>query len=359
MTARPRATYANLMSTLAVVLALSTGTAYAANLGKNSVKAKNIASNAVQQRHISDGAVQGSDLANGAVGTKAIDDGSVASGDLAGSSVSGVKIADGSVGGADLADGSVGAADLADNSVGAPELANGSVGTGELATNAVTDAALAASSVGGSEIKDGAITGVDVAEDSLSSARMTTGVQNLLFNAGTLAVNQTFGDVTVSNSSWPGGAPSSGAQLSATWTQPAGTLEVVSGIARVEFPESCSATASTPRGLDMKITDGSDRVISASGAEYTGGNGYNGNGFWNQQVDLPGATFRAPSNSDLATNPEAFVDYIHLPFEMAELVTGGSAASRTVRVFMKRSSSNCTPVVTDARIIVYRYVDQS
>jgi hypothetical protein len=349
MTARPRATYANLMSTLAVVLALGTSTAYAANLGKNSVKAKHIASNAVQQRHIADGSVQGSDLANGAVGTKAIDDGSVGSGDLAGSSVNGVKIADGSVGGADLADGSVGAADLA----------NGSVGASELVANAVTDAALAASSVGGSEIKDGSISGVDVAEDSLSSARMTTGVQNLLFNAGTLAVNKTFGDVTVSNSSWPGGAPSSGAQLSATWTQPAGTIEVVSGIARVEFPEACSATASTPRGLDVKITDGSDRVISASGPEYTGGTGYNGNGFWSQQVDLPGATYRAPSGSDLATSPQAFVDYIHLPFEMAEQVTGGSAASRTVRVFMKRSSSTCSPVVTDARIIVYRYVDQS
>jgi len=349
MTARPRASYANVMSTLAVVLALSTGTAYAANLGKNSVKAKHIASNAVQERHISDGAVKGSDLANGAVGTKAIDDGSVGSGDLGGSSVNGTKIADGSVGGADLADGSVGAADL-----GA-----GSVGASELAGNSVTDSAIAASSVGGSEIKDGSISGVDVAEDSISSARMTTGVQNLLFNAGTLAVNQTFGDVTVSNSSWPGGAPSSGAQLNASWTQPAGTLEVVSGIARVEFPEACSATASTPRGLDVKITDGSDRVISASSPEYTSGTDYNGNGFWSEQVDLPGAMYRAPSGSDLAANPEDFVDYIHLPFEMAEQVTGGSAASRTVRVFMKRSSPNCSPVVTDARIIVYRYVDQS
>jgi hypothetical protein len=359
MPARQRLSYANLMSTLAVVLALTTGTAYAAHLGKNAVKAKNIAGNAVQQRHIADNAVQGSDIGTGEVGSRAIADGGVAAGDLAGNSVNGAKIVDGSVGSADLGDNSVGSAEIGDNAVGSSEIANGSIGSGDLAANSVTDSQLAASSVGSSEIKDGSITAVDVAPDSISSTRMTEGVKNLLFNAGTLSVNKTFADVTVSNSSWPAGAPASGAQLSVTWTQPANTLDVISGFARLHYPAGCSQTSSTPRGLDVKIVDGGNRVISGSSAERTGGVNYNGNGFWSEQADLPGVTFRAPFGSDLAANPEDFVDYIHLPFELSEFVTDGSSASRTVRVFLKRNSASCSPEVTGARIVVLRYADQS
>lgn len=339
MTTSRRPSYANVMSTVAVVLALTTSGAYAAGLGKNSVKPKHIASDAVRARHIAADAVQGNDVATGAIGSRAIGDGAVAA--------------------AELAEGSVGSSELANDSVGSSELAASSVGSSELASNSVGDGELAASSVGSSEIEDGSITGSDVAPDAISSTRMTTGVKRLLFDAGTLPVNKTFSDVTVSNSSWPGGAPDSGAQLSATWSQPADALDVVSGTARVEYPAACSQTASTPRGLDVKITDATDRVISSSSAERTDGSNYNGNGFWSQQVDLPGVIFRAPSGSDLAADPAAFVDYIHLPFEMSEFVTGGSEATRTVRVFFKRSSSSCSPVVTDARIVVYRYADES
>jgi hypothetical protein len=350
MSARPRATYANVMSTLAVVLALTTGTAYAAHLGKNAVRSKNIASNAVKERHIADGSVHGSDLANGSVGSKALDDGGVATGDLAGNAVTGAKIADGSVA----------SADLADNAVTSSKIANGAVGSSDLAANSVTDSALAANSVGSSEIKDGSITAVDVAPDSISSARMTDGVKNLLFNAGTLAVNQVFGDVTVTNGSWPAGAPSSGAPFTVTWSQPGKTLDVATGVMRISYPAACSQTASTPRGLDVKIVDAGGRVISASSAERTDGANYNGNGFWDQQETLPGTTFRAPSGSDLASDPAAFIDYVHLPFELAEFANDTSSdTSRTVRVYLKRSSSACSPTVTDARIIVYRYADQS
>ena len=198
-----------------------------------------------------------------------------------------------------------------------------------------------------------------MAPDAISSTRMTTGVRRLLFDAGTLPVNSTFADFTVSNGSWPGGAPSSGAQLAVSWSQPANALDVVSGFARVEYPVACSQTASSGRGFDVKIVDAGNRVISASSPQGLDGSYYNGNGFWDQQTDLPGVSFRAPFSSDLANDPQAFVDYVHLPFEMSEFVTGGSEASRAVRVFFKRSSSACSPVVTDARIIVYRYADES
>ncbi|UMG94425.1 hypothetical protein [Nocardioides sp. TF02-7] len=48
----PRPTYANVMATLAVVVALTVGTAHAASLARNSVKAKHIAGGAVGQRHL-------------------------------------------------------------------------------------------------------------------------------------------------------------------------------------------------------------------------------------------------------------------------------------------------------------------
>lgn len=321
----PRPTYADVMSTLAVVLALGTGTAYAAGLGPNAVKSRNIATNAVTQRHIADNAVRPPDLAAGAVGSRAIQD-------------------DG-VGADDLAAGSVGSGAVRDQSLQSNDLDADSVGGSELK----------AGSVDSSIIADGSIQAGDVEEGAISSTRMTTGVRNLLFNAGVVAVNKTFPDITVGNGSWPGGAPSSGAPMSASWTQPASTLDVVSGFARVEYPEACSASGGTSRGFDLKIADASGRVISASSAQRTDGTNYNGNGFWAEQADLPGVTFRAPTSVDLAEDPDDFVDYVHFPFELAETVTGSSAADREVHVFLKRSSSACSPVLTGARIVVYRY----
>lgn len=322
----PQPTYANVMSTLAVVLALGTGSAYAAGLANNSVKSRHIATNAVNNRHIADNAVRAPDLANGVVSSR--------------------SIGDGAVGADDLATGSVGSRAVADSSLGAGDLGADSVSRSEIKTGGVESA----------EIADGTITGTDIKEGAISSTRMTSGVKALLFGAATLAVNRTYGDVTVSNSSWPGGAPDSGAPISATWTQPANTLDVVSGYARVAFPSSCSATASSPgRGLDVKIVDASNRVISASTAQRTGSTNYNGNGFWSEQTGLPGIQYQAPFGSDLAATPDNFVDYIHLPFELSETVTGGSSANRAVRVFLRRNSSNCTPEVTDTRIVVYRY----
>jgi hypothetical protein len=76
MNLRPRLSYANVVATLALVLALGGGTVYAAiKLGKNDVKSKNIANgqvkskdlgkNAVKSAKVKDGAIQEGDLAAG------------------------------------------------------------------------------------------------------------------------------------------------------------------------------------------------------------------------------------------------------------------------------------------------------
>jgi hypothetical protein len=74
MNIRPRLTYANVVATLALVLAIGGGTVYAAvKLGKNDVKSKNIAK----------GAAKGSDLGKNAVTSPKVKDGSLGLADLA------------------------------------------------------------------------------------------------------------------------------------------------------------------------------------------------------------------------------------------------------------------------------------
>jgi len=96
---KERLTYANVMSTVAVVLAIGGGTAFAAyGLGKNSVKSRNIAP----------GAVRAPDLAKNAVRRGKIAPGAINAGRLANGSVTGPKIAGGAVDAEKLAGGSVG-----------------------------------------------------------------------------------------------------------------------------------------------------------------------------------------------------------------------------------------------------------
>lgn len=74
MNLRSKLTYANVVATLALILAIGGGTVYAAvKLGKNDVKSKNIAP----------GAVKAKDLGKNAVRSRNVKDGTIDAGDLA------------------------------------------------------------------------------------------------------------------------------------------------------------------------------------------------------------------------------------------------------------------------------------
>ncbi len=95
---RGRLTYANVMSTIAVVLVVAGGTAFAANeLRKNSVKS----------RHIAPGAVKTKDLGNKAVTRSKIRPGAVNASRLAEGAVTNSKLAAGAVGASKLGEGAV------------------------------------------------------------------------------------------------------------------------------------------------------------------------------------------------------------------------------------------------------------
>ena len=93
---RPR--YADVVGTLALLVAMS-GTAYAAHaLPKNSVGSKQIKDNKVTGKDVKDGGIGAADLAAGSVGGTHLQTGSVATANLAAGSVTGAKLAAGAVG---------------------------------------------------------------------------------------------------------------------------------------------------------------------------------------------------------------------------------------------------------------------
>jgi hypothetical protein len=74
--ARSALTYANVMATIAVFLALGGG-AFAFTLGRNSVGAKQLKTAAVTEKKLANGAVTNSKIANNSVDTNKVADGSI------------------------------------------------------------------------------------------------------------------------------------------------------------------------------------------------------------------------------------------------------------------------------------------
>ena len=124
---RRNVTFANVCSALALLIALGTGTAYAANT--------------ISSDDIIDGQVKTVDLGDAAVTSE--------------------KVADGAIGQAKIASGAVGSAQIASGAVGSAQLAPGAVGSAQLAPGSVGSAQLATGGVDGSKVADGSLTTAD------------------------------------------------------------------------------------------------------------------------------------------------------------------------------------------------------
>jgi hypothetical protein len=130
---RSHLSFANVVSVMALFVALG-GASYAAvSLPRNSVGPKQIKRRAVRGRHINDNAVSGS------------------------------KIQPDAITGDKVKDGSLGSFDILDNNLTAADLADGAVGAGELGANSVGPSELGANSVDSSKVKDGSIGAADLA----------------------------------------------------------------------------------------------------------------------------------------------------------------------------------------------------
>ena len=161
---RRRLTFANVCSFIALVFALGTGGAYAANT--------------IGSDDIIDESIQSVDIKNGEVHTADLGGGAVTSGKLANAAVATPNIAAGAIDSNSVLDESLTASDLATNSVGSTEIADGSIDSGEIVDNSLFAADLAPNSVGSSEIAANAVGGSKVANESLTLSDLAGAAAN-------------------------------------------------------------------------------------------------------------------------------------------------------------------------------------
>lgn len=129
---------ANVLSCIALFVALSGAAVAATTLSSKSVKT----------RHLTKGAITTQKLRNGAVTAAKIRNGAVV----------GAKLAPGAVGSTQLLDGAVRSVDLGGGVVTRGKLKDGAVSEEKLANGAVVNSKLAADAVGTGKIQDGAVT---------------------------------------------------------------------------------------------------------------------------------------------------------------------------------------------------------
>jgi hypothetical protein len=142
MDLRSRLTYANVVATLALVLAIGGGTVYAAlQLGKNDVKSKNIAK----------GAVKTSDLHANAVTSPKLKDGTIAGDDIQDATITGQKLQDGTIAGQKLQDATIAGQKLQDGTITGQKLQDATITADDIAAGVIPelDADVTGSATGG------------------------------------------------------------------------------------------------------------------------------------------------------------------------------------------------------------------
>ena len=161
---------------LALLIALGTGSAYAANtvfsadIVDGEVKTADLANNAVRSAKIRNEQVLNQDLGVDAVDTLKVEDESLENLDLAPLSVREPEIASNSVGTSEITQDGVGAVEIADNSIDAGEVEDESLGRTELATNSVSTGELADDAVWSTNVANNSLTTADFAGVDVTGA---------------------------------------------------------------------------------------------------------------------------------------------------------------------------------------------
>jgi len=176
-----RITYSGVASTAALVIALSTGGAYAADLigtkkiAKGAVTTPKIHKGAVTTAKIHKGAVGTAKIKNGAVGTKKLKNGAVTTDKLADGTLT--AIIDAAITGFKLADGAVTTDKLGNGAVTASKLSDGAVTSSKLGNGAVTSTAIIDAAITGFKLADGAVTTAKLADGSVTTAKLDDGTR--------------------------------------------------------------------------------------------------------------------------------------------------------------------------------------
>ena len=145
---RRRLSFANVVSLVALFVALGTGGAYAAN----TIGSADIIDESILSQDLKNQEVRAADIHNGGV--------------------TGEKLQADAVTPGKVADNAITSAALAPNSVNATEIADGSIDSGEIVNDSLLDVDLAAGSVRASEIEDGAVGGADLAANAVTGGKV-------------------------------------------------------------------------------------------------------------------------------------------------------------------------------------------
>jgi hypothetical protein len=165
---RRHVTFANVASGLALVIALSTGTAYAANtvfstdIVDGEVKTVDIHGDAVSNAKLHDNAVKTPQIDADAVDGSKVLDGSLSGLDIADASITGTDISSASITGNDILTGSIFGSDIADHTLTTSDL-NGTDHHGAISVSAIANGRCTTitGSVGGADPGDAVVLTTD------------------------------------------------------------------------------------------------------------------------------------------------------------------------------------------------------
>jgi hypothetical protein len=157
MSRTSKLSYANVVSTLALVIAMGSGTAYAANEWTGA----NIRNGTLTGADVKNSSLTGADVKNGSLTQWDVKDGSLVGKDLLDGTVAAADIADGSITSAEVKDGALTGSDVADNSITSADVAplNGDL---DILDNTITTFDLADNSVDADEVLDFGLTNEDI-----------------------------------------------------------------------------------------------------------------------------------------------------------------------------------------------------
>ena len=177
---RARLNYANVMATLAVILALG-GTATAAiTLPNNSVGSPQIQADAVGASEIATDAVRAAEIRANAVGSDEIDSAAVGAPEIAANAVGGPEIEANAVGSPEIEANAVRGPEIEANAVGGPEIDANAVGGPEIATDAVGGPEIETDAVGSPEIEESAVRSSEILDDTIRLADIAPDAQAAL-----------------------------------------------------------------------------------------------------------------------------------------------------------------------------------
>ena len=154
-------TYANVVATIALFLALGTSGAYAVNEWTG----KNIKNGTITNVDVKNGTISAADVKNGTLSGADIKDGTIAGEEMAPGAVTREKVAAAAVGSQEVENGTITGDDIKDGTIAGEEMAPG----------AVTREKVAAAAVGSQEVENGTITGDDIKDGTITSGNIKNG----------------------------------------------------------------------------------------------------------------------------------------------------------------------------------------